>query len=246
MKIFWYSVSFFLFSTLFLPTTVQAASLKVPILMYHYIAGNPNPQDKARNILSVPPDKFEAQILYLAQNGYTPITLDTLYGIYNGQVSAPSKAVVLTFDDGYIDFYTNAFPILRRFNFHAVSFIPTSLVGGGYYMNWDQIKEIASSGLVTFEGHTVSHANLPSLSYAAALKQLVDSKNTLQAHTGYPVNFVAYPNGTSNKWVQAAVRQAGYVGGLGTWSAKAAGPSMNLPRIRVSGFWSLKEFASRL
>lgn len=228
------------------PVMVQAAGLRVPILTYHYVANNPNPKDRARDALSVPPDKFEAQMQYLAQNGYTPITLDTLYGIFNGQASVPGKPVVLTFDDGYIDFYTNVFPVLRRFNFHAVSFIPTGLIGGSYYMNWNQIKEIAASGLVTFEGHTVTHANLPSLSYSAVLKQLVDSKNVLQANTGYPVNFVAYPNGSTNGGVQAAARQAGYIGGVGTWYGKAWGPSMNMPRIKVSGFWNIKEFASRL
>ncbi len=232
---------------LFFPSSVQAAGLRVPILMYHYITNNPNPIDRARDLLSVPPDKFEAQMQYLSQNGYTPITLDTLYGIFNGQATAPAKPIVLTFDDGYIDFYTNAFPILRRFNFHAVSFIPTGLIGGSYYMNWNQIKEIASTGLVTFEAHTVSHANLPSLKSAVLiLKELTDSKTILQANTGYPVNFVAYPNGTSNASVQAAVRKAGYVGALSTWSGKAWGPSLSLPRIRISGFWNLKEFAARL
>ncbi|MBI2018813.1 polysaccharide deacetylase family protein [Candidatus Daviesbacteria bacterium] len=229
-----------------IPATALAVNIKVPILTYHYIANNPNSKDRQRDALSVPPDKFEAQMDYLAKNGYTPITLDTLYGIYNGQAGAPEKAVVLTFDDGYIDFYTTAFPILRRFNFHAVSFIPTGLIGGSYYMNWNQIKEIQSSGLVTFEGHSVSHANLASLSYAAVLKQLVDSKNVLQSQTGYPVNFIAYPYGVSNKTVWAQAQKAGYVGGLGTWYGKASGPSINMPRIKVSGFWSLKEFASRL
>ena len=224
----------------FLPVSVSAQSLRVPILMYHYIAGNPNPKDFARDSLSVSPDKFEAQMQYLAQAGYTPITLDTLYGIFNGQASVLGKPIVLTFDDGYIDFYTNAYPILRRFNFKAVSFIPTGLMGGGYYMNWNQIKEMASSGLVTFEGHTVSHSYLPSLS------QLIDSKNVIQANTSYPVNFVAYPGGASNGFVQANAIKAGYVGGLGTWYGKASGPSMNMPRIKVSGFWSIKDFAARL
>lgn len=246
MRRLWPTVLALVFLFTFFPTSVQAANLRVPILLYHYVANNPNPKDKARDNLSVPPDKFEAQMQYLSQNGYTPITLDTLYGIFNGQASVPGKPVVLTFDDGYIDFYTNAFPILRRFNFHAVSFIPTGLMGGGYYMNWNQIKEIASSGLVTFEGHTVKHVNLPSLSYAAVLKELTDSKNILQANTGYPVNFVAYPNGSTNGWVQAAAQKAGYIGGVGTWYGKAWGQSLNMPRIKVSGFWSIKEFALRL
>ncbi len=224
---------------------VDAANVKVPILTYHYIANNPNLKDKARDALSVSPDKFESQMDYLAKNGYTPISLDTLQGLFNKQGTI-TKPIVLTFDDGYIDFYTNAFPILRRFNFHAVEFIPTGLIGGSYYMNWNQIKEIQASGLVTFEAHTVNHVNLTSLSYNNALKQMLDSKNVLASQTGYPVNFIAYPYGVSNDSVRAAAKKAGFSGGLGTWIGKATGPSMNMPRIKVSGAWSLKEFASRL
>lgn len=244
----WWSVILIAFSlaAIFLPASVQAANFHVPILTYHYIADNPNPKDRQRDALSVSPVKFEAQMEYLSQNGYTPVTLDTLYGIFSGQVSTPAKLVVLTFDDGYIDFYTNAFPILRRFNFHAVSFIPTGLIGGSYYMNWNQIKEIASTGLVNFEGHSVTHANLVALSWDAALKQLIDSKNILQSNTGYPVNFVAYPFGSTNVAVQTLAKQAGYAGGVGTWYGKARGASENMPRIKVSGFWNLQEFASRL
>lgn len=236
----------FIFLLIMVPENTMAVNIKVPILTYHFIGNNPNPKDKARDSLSVSPDKFEAQMDYLAQNGYTPITLDTLYGIYNGQTTAPQRAVILTFDDGYIDFYFNAFPILRRFNFHAVSFIPTGLIGGSYYMNWDQIKEIQSSGLITFEAHSVNHVNLAGQSYSKVLKELQDSKKTLQSQTDYPVNFIAYPYGISNALVYSALRKAGYVGGVGTWYGKVSGPSINMPRIKVSGFWSIKEFASRL
>lgn len=214
--------------------------------MYHYIGYNPNPKDTVRNTLSVTPDKFEAQMSYLAQNGYTPITLDTLYGIFNKQTQAPAKPVVLTFDDGYIDFYTTAFPILRKYNFHAVSFIPTGLMNQGYYMSWAQIKEIQASGLVTFEAHSVTHSNLTSLSTNRLTKELQDSKNVLQSQTGYPVNFIAYPYGASNNLVQQTAQKSGFVGGVGTWFGKATSPSMNMPRIRITGQMDLKTFTSRL
>lgn len=233
-----------IFFLIFLPT--NALALNVPILYYHYVANNPNIKDKQRDALSISPDKFEAQLDYLNKNGYTTISLDTLYGIYGGQVNAPAKPVILTFDDGYDNFYTIAYPILRKYNIHAVSFIPTGLIGTGYYMNWNQIKEIQSSGLVTFEGHSITHPNLVSLGTKELERQLAESKNTIQSQTGYPVNFIAYPYGTSNTTVQAAAKKVGYIGGLGTWFGKAGGPAMNMPRIRVSGYWTLKEFASRL
>lgn len=227
-------------------TPVAYAANSVPILMYHYVANNPNPKDTARDTLSVSPDKFEAQMEYLSQNGYTPITLDTLYGIFNKQTTAPSKPVVLTFDDGYQDFYTIAFPILQKYNFHAVSFIITSHVGGGYYMNWDQIKEIHRTGLVTFEAHTVNHLSLTSLNSKNLIKELSESKRILQEQTGYPVNFISYPYGNSNESVRQAASKSGFVGGVGVWYGKVANPSFNMPRFRITGRMSLKDFAQRL
>ncbi len=235
----------FLLLALFQPTTVQAAS-GVPILMYHYIGNNPNPADTARNVLSVAPDKFDAQMSYLTQQGYTPITLDDLYGVYNLQRSMPAKPIILTFDDGYVDFYYNAYPILRKYNFHAVSFIPTGLINQGYYMTWAQVKEIQSSHLVTFEDHSITHPNLVSLSADKITSELRDSRTILQQQTGYPVNFVAYPFGATSVQVQSIAKNLGYVGGLGTWNGKVFGPSMNMPRIRITGSMTIKEFASRL
>lgn len=224
---------------------VSAVSFpQVPILMYHYIGNNPNLKDKARDVLSVSPDKFDSQMGYLAAQGYTPITLDTLYGIYNGKAQSPAKPIILTFDDGYIDFYLNAFPILRKYGFHAVSFIPTGLMNQGYYMSWAQIKEIQSSGLVTFEAHSVTHSNLVSLDNKRLLFELSESKRVLEVQTGYPVNFIAYPYGASNSNVQMVAKQVGFVGGLGSWSGKASGQSMNMRRLRISGRLSLQGFTS--
>lgn len=235
-----------IFLLIFIPKVSFGANFSVPILMYHYVDYNPNPKDIARDALSVNPDKFDAQMDYLSKNGYTSVSLDTLYGIFNKQATMPAKPIVLTFDDGYGNFYRVVYPILRKYNFHAVSFIPTGLIGSSYYMNWSQIKEIQGSGLVTFEAHTVGHINLAGMSFDSAYKQMLDSKNILQSQTGYPVNFIAYPYGASNANAQAAAQKAGFVGGLGTWYGKSWGSSMNMPRIRVSGFWTIKEFASRL
>lgn len=75
---------------------------------------------------------------------------------------------------------------------------------------------------------------------------MLDSKNVLQSHTGYPVNFIAYPYGITNGAVEAAAQKAGFVGGLGTYYGKVTGPGYNLARIKVAGSWSIKEFSSRL
>lgn len=222
--------------------------IHVPILLYHYIGGNPNENDKARDALSVPPDKFDEQMGYLAQNGYTPITLDTMVAGLNSIVTLPPKPVIITFDDGYIDLYINAFGILRKYNFHAVAFIPTGLVGTSYYASWEQLSEMQASGLLSFQSHSVSHANLPSLSRDQLNMELTESKKTLEEKFGIPVNFIAYPYGTSNSTVWAAAQKSGYVGALGTWfsAIQSNGTIYNMPRIKVLGNWDINQFISKL
>ena len=227
-------------------TKLTFAQVDVPILMYHYVGGNPIPTDHGRDYLSITPTKFEEQLTFLKENDFTPITLDELYGIFNNQTTPPSKPIVLTFDDGYIDFYTTVYPILVKYRFHAVSFIPTGLIGTSYYMNWDQIKEIQRTGLVHFEGHTITHPNLTLLPPDQTLKELKQGKEILESHTDYPVNFIAYPGGSSNFQVQELAKQAGFVGGVGTWTGKTNQPGINMPRIRINGQLTLADFASRL
>ncbi len=235
-------ISFLFFS----PLASHAASKSVPILMYHYIRDYNNPKDKDGMTLSVSPVHFDEQMGYLSSHGYTPITLDTLAAIYTDHAPSPSKPVVITFDDGYSDFHLNAYSILKKYNFHAVSFIPTGLMNGGQFMTWDQIKEIQKSGLVTFEAHSVHHVDLTKLNKEKLLDELKQGKSKLEEMTGYPVNFIAYPAGRTNGIVQRYVTQTGYIGGIGTWFGKANGITLNMPRIRVNGGFSLSLFASRL
>lgn len=225
---------------------VPLTDVGIPILMYHYVGNNPNPKDHQRDTLSITPDKFETQMRWLSINGYTPVTLDSLFGIFYKLTPRPRKPVVLTFDDGYVDFYYNAFPILNSFNFHAVSFIPTGLIGKPAYMTWDQIKQIQTSGLVDFEAHTINHYDLTTLPYPKIIEELKQSKITLEQQIGRPVNFIAYPFGSSNSLVWRAALDSGFVGGVGTWFGKAAGPGINMPRIRIVGQISLEEFARKL
>lgn len=223
-------------------------SVSVPILYYHYIGLNPNPADKARDALSVAPDKFDEQLAYLTKAGYSTIDLDTLYAGLNGHISLPAKPIILSFDDGYIDFYINAYPILRRYNFRSVAFIPTGLIGTGYYLSWDQIKEMNSSGLVSFEAHSINHPNLVSLSDSDLNLEISQSKKDLSAQIGKPVNFFAYPYGASDERVWQAVKNAGFIGAVGTWVGRieSEGNIVDMPRMKVGGGWSLTDFKTNL
>lgn len=222
--------------------------IKVPMLMYHYIGNNPDPKDLARDTLSVTPDKFEEQIKYLKENGYQTTTLDTLYAALRKTVVLPEKSVILTFDDGYIDFYYNAFPILQKYNTRATVFIPTGLMGQKSYLTWEQIRQMQNSGLMSFEAHSVHHLDLTSLSPEVLWYEITESKKVLEAQLGMPVNFIAYPHGNSNSYVIEAVKKAGYAGALGTWPEKiqSEGTMFNMPRLRINQSVDLKTFIQRL
>lgn len=221
-------------------------SIKLPILTYHYIGNNPNPEDLARDNLSVNPVDFEAQMEYLSKNGYKSISLDTAYQTLIGNSPLSEKAVVLTFDDAYIDFYHNAYPILKRFNLSATVFAPTGLIDQGYYMSWNQIKEIDQGGLISVQSHSVNHSNLAASSYEQLQIEIKASKQVLEQELGKSVNWFAYPYGISNQTVWDEVKKAGYIGAVGTWSPNivSEGVILNMPRIKVSGNISLENFAS--
>lgn len=222
--------------------------IKVPILTYHYIGNNPNPQDLARDNLSVSPDKFEAQMEYLSEEGFYTLTLDEMYQALKTGSTLPPKSVILTFDDGYIDFYLNAYPVLVKYQLKATVFIPTGLMDQGYYLTWTQIREMSSSGLISFQSHSVSHKDLSSLDHDQLFFQLRESKKTLEQVLGKRVNFLAYPYGTSNSDVWQATKEAGYLAALGTWYSDtlSEGVIYDLPRIKIAGEHSLSDFVSRI
>lgn len=220
--------------------------IRVPILTYHYIGTNPNPDDKKRTAVSVTNENFEAQLTYLKDNAFTPIKLTTLYDIYDGLVASPAKPVVLTFDDGYMDFYYNAFPILKKFNVPAVSFIPTGLMNQGYYLTWEQIREMAGSELIEFEDHTVNHKDLRKLTYEEIQAELTTSRTKLQSETGQTILFFAYPYGYYNKTVVTAARDAGFIGGITTNAGISTGKSLTIPRLNVNGYTTLEGFIEKV
>lgn len=222
--------------------------LRVPILIYHYIGKNPNPADLVRNNISIDPDKFEEQMKYLKDNGYNTISLDTFYPALKGQITLPAKSIILTFDDGYVDFYINAYPILLKYGLRATVFIPTNLMNQGYYLSWAQIREMSSSGLVTFGSHGMNHYHLTSVSPQTAETEIIQSKKILQDNLGIPINFIAYPFGAVNENIINITKKAGYIGALGTWANKiqSEGTIYDMPRLRVGGGVSLQTFISLL
>jgi peptidoglycan/xylan/chitin deacetylase (PgdA/CDA1 family) len=222
-----------------------ANAINVPILTYHYIRVNPDRNDRMGFALSVTPSDFAAQMEWLAESGYHPITTEDLYAYLAGAQGLPSKPVILTFDDGYADFYTTALPILRSHDFRAVSYVVSGFVGVAGYMTSAQVREADRSG-IEIGSHTVNHANLANLSAGGVWSQITQSKLFLEQVVGHPVVSFCYPSGKFTSAVASAVAAAGYHDATTT----RFGYSYTLAnryvwsRLRVSGGEPLGQFAA--
>jgi peptidoglycan/xylan/chitin deacetylase (PgdA/CDA1 family) len=192
----------------------------VPILMYHYISSSPWKDDKIRIGLSTPPFIFERQLKQLSDDGYTTITLNEMFDAFAGRISLPEKPVILTFDDGYADFYQNAFPLLKKYSMKGTVFVITSFVDKLGYLTWPQINEMDGSGIIQIGSHTIHHLALTLVKPEILKQEVEESKLILENHLGHPVMWFAYPYGIYNKKVVDAVQKAGYFGAVNTIPGK--------------------------
>lgn len=224
-----------------------ATLVRIPILFYHYIGNNPIPEDTARDTLSVSPDQFKAHMEYLSTEGYTTLTFDIVNDILKGVQTIPEKPVVLTFDDGYIDFYYNAYPILVQFGQKATVFVPTGLVGTDAYLTWEMIGQMQAQG-IDFQSHGVRHVSLPGLSRVQMIEEVTESKRVLEERLGRPVTWFAYPYGSVTGTAATVVKEAGYQGAVGTIGGvnQSASFILNLRRQRIGGNMELDAFKVKL
>lgn len=229
------------------PPTPRGTTV-IPILMYHYIRVVTDPKDTIGINLSVPPPNFAAQMQYLADNGYTTLTMREVQAILAGTMPLPAKPIALTFDDGYRDFYTAAWPVLKRHNFKATSYVVSDFIDQELYMTWPMIQELDRSGLVEIGSHTRNHVDLRALGKERRWDEISGSKAALEAGLGHPIVSFCYPSGFYNADVAADVKRAGYLTAVTT----AYGSKLNLanafelPRVRVNGPDPLAAWVSKL
>ncbi len=220
---------------------------RVPILMYHHIATPPIQADAVRRDLSVRPTAFQEQMSYLRVNGYQSIGLDDLVAYLLGQRSLPVRAVVLTFDDGYDDNYTQAFPVLKSNGFTGTFFIITDYVGQREYMSWEQIAEMSRAGM-SMQAHGRTHDDLAISSAEHTVWQVAGSRMMLEEKLGRPVRFFCYPSGRYTAQTIAILRAHGYTAALTTayGATHSASSLFELRRVRVRGSDTLDDFVQKL
>lgn len=181
--------------------------MKVLVLNYHMV-------NSMFISLAIEPEDFDWQMKYLVDHGYHSISTDELYAFMEGQGTLPDRPVLITFDDGYVDNYTNAYPILKKYNLKATIFIVTGFVSKRKgYLTWDQLREMEKNGVMA-QSHTVTHAPLPELPDDRIREELVESKRQAEAELGHPVEFIAYPTGVHDLHIVGIAKEAGYKGGF--------------------------------
>lgn len=222
-----------------------SGAVRVPILMYHYIRNNPDPRDRMGFSLSVTPPDFAAQMDWLAGNGYHPITIRDLHAYLTGAAGLPSRPVVLTFDDGYEDFYTTALPVLIKHDFKAVAYVVSGFIGRPGYMNAAQVRQ-ADRADIEIGSHTVDHADLTRQSLDGLRYQVWSSKTALEQLLGHEVLSFCYPSGRFSPNVVAVVQEAGYWDATTTRYGFVRGLDGRFlwGRLRISGGESLADFAA--
>lgn len=204
----------------------------IPILMYHAVD-----EKAAETKLSVRPESFRRQMRFLHDRGYNVITLKELTDAMKNKVPFPPKSVAITFDDGYENNYSNAFPVVKEYNIPITIFVAVSNIEKEGYLSWEQVKEMVESGLVSIGSHTFNHAYLPSVSDRGRLRlEIFKSKHLLQILTGQKDIFFSYPVGGFNENIRTMVAEAGYSGACATNPGKhyPKDDIYALKRVRIS------------
>ena len=231
-----------------LPTPVGVFSwtLKVPILMYHYISVPPEDADKYRTDLSIAPDAFREQMAYLADNGFETVDLYDLSLAITGKRDLPEKPIIITMDDGYRDNFENAFPILQEFGLSATFFILTQPIDNGneIYMSWEMVEEMANAGM-RIEPHSKTHADLSSREREYVVYEILGSQETIAAHTGQTPRFFCYPGGRYDETTIEVVSDLDFWGAVTTAGGEWHGYDNRYEwsRLRMRNTTTLAEFA---
>ncbi len=213
-------------------------AVRIPILVYHYVEIVQNPRDRLRQAMNIKPDTFELQLQLLQKNGYQTYFVRDIPAMIDGRQDLPQKGIMLTFDDGYADFYQYVLPLLQKYNMKATLYIVDNFIGKDGYLTADQLKEIVLSGLVEIGGHTEDHLRLTTLSEADARKQIAEGRDRLQKDYGVSVTTFAYPYGSYNDMLQRLAKEAGYIAAVSEDKGivQTEKTLFSLPRLRAGAF----------
>ena len=230
---------------------MQTTIRETPILMYHSISDSAG---SAFRDFTVPPALFQEQMDYLYTNDFATLTVTEFATAIIEHHPLPERRVVLTFDDGFVDFYTNVLPVLEQFGCRATLYIPTAyvgmtsrwmdLIGEGNrpILDWDTLRQLPSS--IECGAHSHTHPQLDILGLAAVREEIFLSKQLLEAHLQHPILSFCYPHGFSSRSVRRLVKEAGFMAACA--GLMPTDDIFALPRLFVTPDMVVERFAQLL
>jgi len=204
-----------------------------PIIAYHHLA-----KHWPQNSYYVSPEIFDQQMAWLKTNDFQVISFDKFYEAAIGKGTIPQKPVVITFDDGNVDNYTNALPILKKYGLTAIFFIKTNGISQkGKGMTWDKLKEMTEAGM-TIGSHSLTHRNMARMDEETLSFELKESKKILEKNLDIEVKYFAYPGGSYSERTIEATKEAGYLAAVTTkhkvyQEIKDENSLYELPRVHI-------------
>ena len=215
--------------------------VRVPILLYHRFG--PSVADS----MTVTTARFEGDLKYLKDRGFTVIPLRQLVDSLNGKKPAiPPRSVVITADDAHKSVYTDMFPLLKKYRVPITLFVyPSAISNASYAMTWSQLREVKESGMVDIQAHTFWHPNFkkekkkltPGEYDKFVEMQLKKGKETLEKRLGGKVDMLAWPFGIYDDELMKKAAAAGYVAAftMERHNANLSDKMMALPRYLMAG-----------
>jgi peptidoglycan/xylan/chitin deacetylase (PgdA/CDA1 family) len=175
-----------------------------PILMYHSI------DDHWRETkLSVSLGQFRGQMKFLREKKYDVVPLERLVDMIKSGRKLPHNIVAVTFDDGNLNNYTNALPVLKEYKIPATMFVVSDWIGKPDHLNAAQIKEISAAG-IDFGSHTKTHPYMEPRTKDELKIEILESKKAIEAVTGKPVVTFCFPYGGKNEYARDILRDTGF------------------------------------
>lgn len=184
----------------------------VAVMMYHHVNASCVERDK---INTVSPASFARQMEFLSRNNFHVLGIDEYVEALVSGRPLPLRSVVITFDDGDKDNFTEAYPVLRRYGFPAAMFVPSNTIGvvapdpRDSKMTWPDLREMAAHK-ITIGSHLMDEEYLPDLPPERQREEIFGSKVALEKGLGHPVLYIAYPTGGFSAGIEAMAREAGY------------------------------------
>jgi peptidoglycan/xylan/chitin deacetylase (PgdA/CDA1 family) len=212
-----------------------------PILLYHHVEDG-----HYSDTYSITLEKFAAQMQALEDWGYTTITISELIQAIMQGAELPERPIVITFDDGYLNLYENAYPIMQEHGFIGVTYVVGNYVNGRDFMTVEQLLELVDAGWEV-GNHSFTHTDL-SLDPTLANYEMYQSKIYLEKLLGIPINTFAYPFGGFKPILGDRAWRYGYIGavGLGKGWTHSKESRYYLERIGILGSYDLEKFARLL